>query len=398
MTVHPPSRSRLRPFVGLFLVAALLAGGFFAWRHFVGAGANPPQARGGWRDGTQVVPVRVATAQREDLVLRLKALGTVTPLNTVTVRSRVEGELVRVAFEEGQLVAAGDLLAEIDPRSFRVRLAQAQGTQQQNLAELANAQSDLARYRELQGKGYVSGQQLGTQEALVRQYEARRQADQAAVDDARLQLTYTRILAPFGGRIGLRSVDVGNLVRSGDADGIATITQMAPISVLFTIPETELPAVLEAVRAERALTVEAWDREERRQLATGTLTSLDNRIDTSTGTLRLRAGFDNVDESLYPNQFVNVRLQVSSTDSIVIPNAAVQFGAKGNFVYVVGDDNKIAVRPLKLGAADGERVAVLDGIAAGERVVLEGLDRLREGATVEIVPDAAAAEAPATRS
>lgn len=398
MTVHPPSRSRLRPFVGLFLVAILLAGGFFAWRHFVGAGANPPPARGGWRDGTQVVPVRVATAQREDLVLRLKALGTVTPLNTVTVRSRVEGELVRVAFEEGQLVAAGDLLAEIDPRPFQVRLAQAQGTQQQNLAELANAQSDLARYRELQGKGYVSGQQLGTQEALVRQYEARRQADQAAVDDARLQLTYTRIVAPIGGRIGLRSVDVGNLVRSGDSDGIATITQMAPISVLFTIPETELPAVLEAVRAERALTVEAWDREERRQLATGTLTSLDNRIDTTTGTLRLRAGFDNADESLYPNQFVNVRLQVSSTDSVVIPNAAVQFGAKGNFVYVVGDDNKIAVRPLKLGAADGERVAVLDGIAAGERVVLEGLDRLREGATVEIVPDAPAAEAPATRS
>lgn len=398
MTVHPPSRSRLRPFVGLFLVAALLAGGFFAWRHFVGAGANPPPTRGGWRDGTQVVPVRVATAQREDLVLRLKALGTVTPLNTVTVRSRVEGELIRVAFEEGQQVAAGDLLAEIDPRPFQVQLAQAQGTQQQNLAELANAQSDLARYRELQGKGYVSGQQLGTQEALVRQYEARRQTDQAAVDDARLQLTYTRIVAPIGGRIGLRSVDVGNLVRSGDSDGIATITQMAPISVLFTIPETELPAVLEAVRADRALTVEAWDREERRQLATGTLTSLDNRIDTTTGTLRLRAGFDNADESLYPNQFVNVRLQVSSTDSIVIPNAAVQFGAKGNFVYVVGDGDTISVRPLKLGAADGERVAVLDGIAAGERVVLEGLDRLREGAKVEIIPDAPAAEAPAKRS
>jgi multidrug efflux system membrane fusion protein len=398
MTVHPPSRSRLRPFVGLFLVAVLLAGGFFAWRHFVGAGANPPPTRGGWRDGTQVVPVRVATAQREDLVLRLKALGTVTPLNTVTVRSRVEGELIRVAFEEGQQVAAGDLLAEIDPRPFQVQLAQAQGTQQQNLAELANAQSDLARYRELQGKGYVSGQQLGTQEALVRQYEARRQTDQAAVDDARLQLTYTRIVAPIGGRIGLRSVDVGNLVRSGDSDGIAAITQMAPISVLFTIPETELPAVLEAVRAERALTVEAWDREERRQLATGTLTSLDNRIDTTTGTLRLRAGFDNADESLYPNQFVNVRLQVSSTDSIVIPNAAVQFGAKGNFVYVVGDGDTISVRPLKLGAADGERVAVLDGIAAGERVVLEGLDRLREGAKVEIIPDAPAAEAPAKRS
>lgn len=398
MTVHPPSRSRLRPFVGLFLVAILLAGGFFAWRHFVGAGATPQESRGGWRDGTQVVPVRIATAQREDLVLRLKALGTVTPLNTVTVRSRVEGELVRVAFEEGQQVAAGDLLAEIDPRPFQVRLAQAQGTQQQNLAELANAQSDLARYRELQGKGYVSGQQLGTQEALVRQYEARRQADQAAVDDARLQLTYTRVVAPIGGRIGLRGVDVGNLVRSGDSDGIATITQMAPISVLFTIPETELPAVLSAVREARTLTVEAWDREERRVLAAGALTSLDNRIDTTTGTLRLRAGFDNTDESLYPNQFVNVRLQVSSTDSVVIPNAAVQFGAKGNFVYVVGDDNKISVRPLELGAADGERVAVLSGISAGERVVLEGLDRLREGSTVEIVPDVPAAEAPATRS
>ncbi|ANB18938.1 MdtA/MuxA family multidrug efflux RND transporter periplasmic adaptor subunit [Dokdonella koreensis] len=396
MTTRPPSRSRLRPFAGLLLLALLFAGGFGAWRHFSGSAAPPRD--GGWRSGNEVVPVRVATAQREALALRLKTLGTVTPLNTVTVRSRVEGELVRVAFEEGQQVKAGDLLAEIDPRPFQVRLAQVQGQQQQNLAELANAQADLARYRDLQGKGYVSGQQLGTQEALVRQYEARRQVDQAAVDDARLQLAYTRITAPIGGRIGLRGVDVGNLVRTGDADGIATITQMAPISVLFTIPETDLPAVLAAVREDRTLPAEAWDREERQALATGTLASLDNRIDTTTGTLRLRALFENADESLYPNQFVNLRLQVSSADAIVIPNAAVQFGAKGNYVYVVGDDNKVGIRAITLGTADGERIAVTHGIAAGERVVLEGLDRLREGAVVEIIPDAPASGEPAGRS
>jgi membrane fusion protein, multidrug efflux system len=338
------------------------------------------------------VPVRVATAVREPLALQLSAIGTVTALNTVTVRSRVDGELLRVLFQEGQTVEAGELLAEIDPRSYQVRLAQAEGQQKQHLAELDSARIELQRFLDLQAKGFVSAQQLSTQEALVRQYEARKQSDQATVDDARLQLSYTRITAPISGRIGLRAVDVGNLVRAGDAEGLITITQADPISVLFTVTESDLPALLEAVRRDPALPVQAWDREERRVLAEGVLASLDNRIDTSTGTLRLRAQFANADYGLFPNQFVNVRLVLRADEALVIPNAAVQFGSQGTFVFVVGEDSKVSLRPLKLGANEGERVEVLDGLQAGERVVVEGLDRLREGSTVNVVDAAGVAE------
>lgn len=330
-------------------------------------------------------PVRVAIALREDLRVRIKAQGTVTPLHTVTIRSRVDGELVRLAFEEGQHVEAGQLLAEIDPRPYRAALAQAQGTQRQNRAELDNAHRQLRRYRDLHGQRFVSTQELSDQQAKVEQFEARLLADQAAVDAARLQLDYTRILAPVAGRMGLRDVDVGNLVREGDEDGIATLTQTTPISVLFTIAETDVPAVVEAARAQPRLVVEAWDREERRHLGDGALASLDNRIDPSTGTLRLRALFANADESLFPNQFVNVRLQVANRDSVTIPNAAVQYGSQGSYVYVVGGDGGAAMRKVTLGAADGERVAITAGLAAGERVVLEGIDGLRDGGKVDVV-------------
>lgn len=355
--------------------------------------AGPGQGRPGMR-AERVIPVRVVEAVREPLQVRSKALGTVTPLNTVTVRSRVDGELVRIAFAEGQQVAAGQLLAQIDPRPFQVRLDQALGTQKQNQAELENARRQLARFAELQQQAYVSAQDLANQQSLVRQLEGRLQSDQAAVDEARLQLDYTRITAPAAGRVGLRQVDVGNLVRSGDADGLVTITQTSPISVLFTVPENALPPLLDAVRQQPDLAVEAWDREERQLLASGTLTSLDNRIDTATGTLKLRASFDNTDMALFPNQFVNVRLHVSQADAVVIPNAAVQFGSKGTYVYVVNADDTASLRDVVLGAADGERVAVVSGVAAGERVVLEGIDNLREGARVQVVADPA--DAPAT--
>jgi membrane fusion protein, multidrug efflux system len=279
-------------------------------------------------------------------------------------------------------------LAEIDPRPFRVLLAQAEGQQQQNLAELANVEGELQRFRDLQTKGYVSAQQLNNQEALARQFQARRQSDQAAVDEARLQLAYTRITAPISGRVGLRTVDAGNLVRSGDADGLVTITQMQPISVLFTIPETDLPAVRAATAPDPALPVEAWGRDESTRLAVGRLLSMDNQIDTATGTLRLRAEFENQDESLFPNQFVNIRMRVRNEPAIVIPNAAVQFGSQGNFVYVVLE-NKAKLRAVKLGVTEGERVAVVDGVNAGERVVLEGLDRLTDDRDVTIVTDVA---------
>ena len=381
--------SRKRLLIGGLGLVGVIVLATVAWSFFAGEGPTATGPRGGgWRpDGDKPVPVKVITAVQEPLALYLKALGTVTPLKTVTVRSRVDGELVRVAFSEGQYVKQGDLLAEIDPRPFRVLLSQAEGQQQQNLAELANVEGELQRFRDLQTKGYVSAQQLNNQEALVRQFQARRKSDQGAVDEARLQLAYTRITAPISGRVGLRNVDAGNLVRSGDAAGIVTLTQMQPISVMFTIPETDLPAVRAARASEPALPVEAWGRDESTRLATGRLLSMDNQIDTATGTLRLRAEFANEDESLFPNQFVNIRMRVRNEPAVVIPNAAVQFGAQGNFVYVVDGENKAKLRNVKLGVTEGERVAVVDGVNAGDRVVLEGLDRLRDDSEVTIVGD-----------
>lgn len=366
----------------LLIVAAVGLAAVAGWK-LLAPGSVAPAER-----PPQATPVRVATASQEDLVVRLKALGTVTPLNTVSLRSRVDGELLRLTFAEGQHVKAGDLIAEIDPRPFQVQLARALGTQQQNLAELDNARSQLKRFEELQRQSFVSAQDLNDQRSKVRQLEGRRQTDQAAVDEARLQLQYTRITAPVAGRMGLRNVDVGNLVRSGDTEPLATITQTTPISVLFTVPEPDLPAVVTAARANPKLTVEAWDREERQALGNGVLSSLDNRIDTATGTLKLRAQFANADEALFPNQFVNVRLQVSSADSVVIPNAAVQFGSKGSYVYVIAPDNTSHLRNVVLGPADGERVAVREGLKAGENVVVEGIDGLRDGAPVLIVTEA----------
>ena len=381
MTTRPAAPNRRSFLIKAVVAIAVLCLLLFGWRKCSAAQEEESE----WDQPPTAV--RITPAVQEDLVVRLKALGTVTPLQTVTLRSRVDGELVRLAFQEGQQVKAGDLLAEIDPRSFKVQLAQAQGQQKQNMAELDNAQGQLDRFRELQSKHFVSAQDLSDQQARVRQFQGRRQSDQAAVDEAQLQLQYTRITAPVAGRMGLRNVDVGNLVRSGDEEGIATITQLSPISVLFTLPESELPAVIKAMRLDPQLKVEAWDREERKLLATGTLASLDNRIDTSTGTLKLRALFQNADESLFPNQFTNIRLQVSSANSVVIPNAAVQFGSKGTYVYVIGDDDTSSMRPVVLGAADGERVAVREGLKPGERVVLEGLDRLREGSKVDVVTE-----------
>ncbi|HBS63904.1 MAG TPA: multidrug transporter subunit MdtA [Stenotrophomonas sp.] len=379
MSAPLPPSSRTRRLFKPLLLLAVLAVAAIAWRVFAPAPADKAAP------AAAATPVRVATVAREDLVVRLKALGTVTPLHTVSLRSRVEGELLRLAFREGQHVNAGDLIAEIDPRPYQVQLARALGTQQQNLAELDNAQTQLRRFVELQSKHFVSAQELSDQQSRVRQLQGRRQTDQAAVDEARLQLQYTRITAPVAGRMGLRNVDVGNLVRSGDTEPLATITQTMPISVLFTVPEPDLPAVVAAVRTTPQLTVEAWDREERQALGDGVLSSLDNRIDTATGTLKLRAQFANADETLFPNQFVNIRLQVSSSDAVVIPNAAVQFGSKGTYVYVIAADDTSHLRNVVLGPADGERVSVREGLRAGERVVVEGIDGLREGAKVEVV-------------
>lgn len=381
-----PARRRSRAILFLVVVVLSLAGGYAWWAQR--AAAPVPPARSLFAGP---VPVRAVPAERTDLVVRLPAIGTVTPMRMVTVRSQVEGTLERVFFDEGTRVKEGDVLAQIDPRPYRVRLAQAEGRQQQNAAQLANAQADLARYRTLLRQDSIARQQLETQEALVRQYRGVAQADQAAVDEARLQLDYTRITAPLTGRIGLRRVDAGNLVRTGDADGLAVIAQMQPISVMFSVPETRIAPVLAALRAGKTLAVEAWDRAETARLALGELEAVDNQIDPATGTLRLRARFANDDEVLFPNQFVNVRLAVETLpDAVVIPVDAVQYGSRGTYVYVVDAENKARVREVTLGLTQDGQVAVRHGVQAGEAVVLEGLDRLSEGRAVQVVSDAAA--------
>jgi multidrug efflux system membrane fusion protein len=334
----------------------------------------------------------------ETIEVQIKALGTVTPLNTVAVRSRVDGELRRVLFTEGQRVSEGQLLAEIDPRSFQSQLNQVLGQQQENAARLKNAEGDLERYRKLAAEGLITQQQVTTQEALVQQYRGALTANEAQVANARLQLSYTRITAPISGRLGLRQVDAGNLIRSGDANGLVVITQMRPISVIFTVPETDLPAVIEAYRRGNRPPVEAWDRAESTMLAKGTLQTIDNQIDTTTGTIRLRAEFTNADEQLFPNQFVNIRLRVQSVrDATVIPAAAVQRASFGTFAYVVKPDNTVTIRRITLGPTEGNKVAVSEGLTVGEQVVLEGVDDLTENAKIEIIGEGAPAGAGGAR-
>jgi multidrug efflux system membrane fusion protein len=312
-------------------------------------------------------------------------LGTVTPLRTVTVRSRVDGELVRLLFREGQLVKEGELLAEIDPRAFQVQLEQAEGQLAKDRALLENAKLDLQRYQTLFKQDSIAKQQVDTQLSLVRQYEGAVRVDRSQIDNAKLQLAYTKIAAPIAGRVGLRLVDQGNIVRSGDASGLLVITQLQPVAVLFTVPQDSVPVVMRRLQSGEQIPVEAWDREQKTKLADGLLVSADNQVDPTTGTVKLRAQFDNADNALFPNQFVNVRMKLDRlVDVVTIPPAAVQRGAQGLFVYVVRPDNTVTQRVVKLGPAETQRVAVSEGIAAGEVVVVDGMDRLRPGAQVEV--------------
>jgi multidrug efflux system membrane fusion protein len=376
-----------RPWLLYGAVALVFAAGvwYFGIRTDPNA-AGPGRMSFRSRSGSTATPVRVEPVLRRDLAVHLRAIGTVTPRNTVTVRSRVEGQLLKVHFQEGQQVAAGQLLAEIDPLPYEIRLAQAEARLRQNRAQLLTAKADLERVRQLHAQTLMSQQQLEAAQALVADREGAGAADQANVDDARRQLAYTRIEAPLSGRLGLRQVDAGNLIRPGDAGGIVVITQTRPINVLFTVPEQELPKVLEPLRAGQGLPVEAWDRAEQQRLAAGLLNTVDNQIDLATGTLRLKAEFPNEDEKLFPNQFVNVRLRVRTfKDAVVVPVAAVQYGSRGTYVYLVTEDSLAAVRDVVLGPAEAGMQAVLQGLSGGERVVLEGIDRLREGRPVTIV-------------
>ncbi|MCK6252668.1 MdtA/MuxA family multidrug efflux RND transporter periplasmic adaptor subunit [Pseudomonas fragi] len=346
--------------------------------------------RPGFGGSTQPVPVRVSEVKQGDFPIYYKALGTVTALNTINVRSRVAGELVKVYFKEGQMVKAGELLAEIDPRSYQNALLQAEGMLLQNQAQLKNAQVDVQRYRGLYAEDSIAKQTLDTAEALVSQYQGTVKTNQAAVNDARLNLDFTKIRAPISGRVGLRQLDVGNLVAANDTTALVVITQTEPIVVAFTLPETNLALVLERYRSGAKMPVQAWNRGDTKELAVGVLSSIDNQIDITTGTLKFKALFENRDQALFPNQFVNVRLLADTLENVVLaPTAAIQYGTNGSFVYAMDGDNKVKIRSIKVGATDGDVTVVEEGLAAGDRVVLEGTDRLRDGGAVEVVNDSA---------
>jgi len=375
-----------------WLVVLCVAAGAAYWYVVARDSGTPPSGAPAAMQGfgaagfrSMPVPVRLATVQEQTLQHTLRAIGTVTAFNTVVVRSRVGGELLQLYFEEGQMVQAGDLLAQIDPREYQVALDQARGQQQQNEAQLQSARKDLERYRLLFRQNSIARQQVEQQEALVKQLEGARVSDQAAVDSAGLQLSYTRITAPISGRLGLRKVDQGNIVTASDAEGLVTITQTQPISVEFTLPQADAADVLAQLREGRRLEAVLHDQNDVQELARGELMSVDNQIDVSTGTLRLKARFDNEDGRLFPNQFVNLRLLVSSQTTLAVPSAAVQVGSIGSFVYVVDDRDTVHIQRMVAGRVDGAWTAVLDGLQAGQRVVVEGTDRLREGGSVDVV-------------
>jgi membrane fusion protein, multidrug efflux system len=393
----PPPAPRRRWWLWVLAVVALLAIAAGVWWYGWSKPAETPTATKGRVDpSARALPVIAAAAKKGSIDVYLNALGTVTPRNIVTVRPRVDGQLMSVAFREGQVVKAGDLLAEIDPRPFQVQLTQASGQMAKDQALLKNAHVDLERYRTLLAQDSISKQQVDTQEALVRQYEGTVQQDQGAVDSAKLQLTYARVTAPIGGRVGLRQVDPGNVVHASDTTGLVVITQLQPSTVIFPIPEDNVPRVMKRMQDGEAIIVDAWDRDQKVKLATGKLLTVDNQIDTTTGTVKLKAEFANENLALFPNQFVNVRMLVQTLpDAILIPTAAIQRGAPGTFVYVVKDGQSVAVTPVKLGPAQGEVTAIAGGLAAGDVVVVDGADKLREGAKVELITrDAQAAPVP----
>ncbi len=355
-----------------------------------------------WRPRARAPPppaqtIRDAEAVKGDIPLYVDALGTVTSLATVTVRTQIAGNLQQIGFEEGQIVKAGDFLAQIDARPYQATLAQAQAQLAKDTSLHAQAQADLARFVTLGKQDSIATQQVDDQKFLVAQDLAAMASDQAQIDAANLNIAYCRIVAPISGRIGLRQVDQGNYVQVSDTNGIVVITQIQPISVIFSTPEDNLPQIADRMKGGASLPVTIFDRANAKQLATGSLTTTDNQIDTTTGTFKLRASFANEDGALFPNQFVNVRLLVDTlSGAVVVPTAAVQLGPNGNFAYVVKDDDTVTVRQIKIGPADSGRTAITSGLAVGEKVVIDGADRLREGAKVTVRNTPAAAAAPAS--
>jgi multidrug efflux system membrane fusion protein len=392
-SAHP---NRRRHPVRTALVVAVLAaliGGVWYWSNHraqpdSASGSGPGNIKGA--GGARPQPVSVAEVRTTDIRVWLNALGTVTPRNLVTVRPKVDGTLLRVNFREGQMVEAGALLAEIDPRPFQIQFDQAKGQLARDIALLDNARIDLARYKGLLAKDAIASQQVDTQDALVRQYQGIVESDRGQLDNARLQLEWTRVTAPTSGRIGLRQVDPGNQLHASDANGLASIAQLQPITVLFSAPEANLPAINRRLATHEDIPVEAWDREQKNRLADGRLLTTDNQIDPTTGTIKIRAEFANRDHTLFPNQFVNIRLLLDTLrEAKAVPVAAIQRGDKGSFVYRLDPSGTVAMLPVTPGAVDGDWVAVTGNIRAGDKVVTDGVDKLRDGAKAEaIVPGA----------
>jgi membrane fusion protein, multidrug efflux system len=368
--------------VAALVVTALAAGFPNAAGRF--AGVRTAQAAPARSTASLAVPIAVATVSRADVPIRLSALGSVTAFNTVTVRPRVDGQLVGVSFREGQFVKQGDQLAQIDPRPFQVQLEQAEGQLARDQAQLSNARVDLTRYQTLWSEDSIAQQNVTAQESAVKQLEAALKVDQSAIDNARLNLTYSRITAPISGRVGLRLVDVGNVVTAANTAGLVVITEVDPIAIVFTLPEDALRTVLPRIRAGVRLPVDAFDRAGATRLASGTVLTVDNEIDQSTGTVRLKAVFDNHNQSLFPSQFVNVQLLADTErGQLVVPTSAVQQGPPGSFVYAVRD-GKAFVQPVKVGITEGDRASILAGLHAADVVVTDGVDHLRNGAAVDI--------------
>ncbi len=377
----PPKRRAWRPF---FFVVALAGATAGAW-HFWPVLHQSQQPRDAGAARATTVTVRTDAVTRGAMPVVLNALGTVTSLTTVTVKTQISGKITEIGFKEGQMVGVGDFLAQIDARPYQAALAAAEGQLARDRAQLEAAKVDQTRYEALLKQDSIPRQQVDTQRALVRQLQGTTRSDESAVETARINLNYCRIVSPIEGRAGLRLVDLGNYVQPGDTGGVVVITKTKPISVIFSLPQDTIPQFIAKLREGKKLAVESYTRDGSQKIATGDLETIDNQIDTTTGTVKLRAMFPNEDEALFPNQFVNVKLIVDTlSDTALLPQAAVQLGAPGSYVYLVKPDNTVTVRPVKLGPGDDQRVAVLEGVSAGDQVVVDGADRLREGASIRI--------------
>jgi membrane fusion protein, multidrug efflux system len=375
----PKKRSWTRWIV---LLIALLVVAFIASRI---VGKNKAESAKAGKMGPPAVPIAAAVVKNGDIPVYLTGLGSVTAFNTVTVKTRVDGQLVKVNFQEGQNVKAGDLLAQIDPRPFQVQLEQAQGQLAKDEATLNNAKVDLTRYQTLYQQDAIPKQQLDTQVATVAQLQGTLTADQAAIHNAQLQLSYSNITAPISGKVGLRQVDIGNMVHASDENGLLVITQVEPISVVFTLPEDSLNTVREQLAVQHQLVTDAYDRSGINKIASGTLSTIDNQIDPATGTVKLKAIFENKNESLYPNQFVNIKLLTEVKKNVVIaPVVAIQEGPQGTYVYVVKQDQTVTLRKVTPGTPSGNVTSIESGLSAGDKVVVDGMDKLREGSKVRV--------------